>query len=429
MRCSIPAAGLAGLLCALPAAAQTASPAVFVTNDGNNEGAVTSFGFNPDGTLRQLDRVVIGTGSDPGTNATSIDVSADGRFLATGHATAFDPEQLTIISVAPDGSLAIAGEFLVPNAPLDLAWIDEQYLAVATTNYGGANNGVGIFRWDAVAGTLTEVDRVAFGTFTSNVLMDRTRRVLYAQDSPFSSGEVRGYQVGLDGRLEFINAESTAPNFPLGMGMTPDGTRLYSACGISGSGFDIVAFDVDPGGALSFDFRSPFISPGDSPKLIKVSADGQWAFAGHGRDATLRGFEIDDGGLLIPTGVTFDVGLQGSLGDAEIIGETIIVTDNTTAIDGISGVYAFRIEMDGSITQLGAIASSGGTQPDQIAVWPGGDSCRADVNGDGLLDFFDFLEFQNLFAAGDLRADFTGDGVLDFFDFLAFQNEFAAGCP
>ena len=55
--------------------------------------------------------------------------------------------------------------------------------------------------------------------------------------------------------------------------------------------------------------------------------------------------------------------------------------------------------------------------------------CRADLDGDGALTFFDFLMFQNLFAAGDLRADFTGDGRLDFFDFLEFQNQFAAGCP
>jgi sugar lactone lactonase YvrE len=54
--------------------------------------------------------------------------------------------------------------------------------------------------------------------------------------------------------------------------------------------------------------------------------------------------------------------------------------------------------------------------------------CRADLDGDGQLTFFDFLAFQNLFAAGDLRADFDGSGALDFFDFLAFQNEFAAGC-
>jgi hypothetical protein len=58
-----------------------------------------------------------------------------------------------------------------------------------------------------------------------------------------------------------------------------------------------------------------------------------------------------------------------------------------------------------------------------------GAGCRPDLDGDGELTFFDFLMFQNLFAAGDLRADFDGDGALTFFDFLAFQNEFAAGCP
>ncbi|MFG0286122.1 MAG: GC-type dockerin domain-anchored protein [Phycisphaerales bacterium JB039] len=55
--------------------------------------------------------------------------------------------------------------------------------------------------------------------------------------------------------------------------------------------------------------------------------------------------------------------------------------------------------------------------------------CPADLTGDGILDIFDFLEFQNLFAMGDPRADFTGDGVLDLFDFLEFQNAFGRGCP
>lgn len=55
-------------------------------------------------------------------------------------------------------------------------------------------------------------------------------------------------------------------------------------------------------------------------------------------------------------------------------------------------------------------------------------SCRADLDGDGILSIFDFLEFQNLFSSGDLEADFDGDGELTLFDFLAFQNEFDAGC-
>jgi hypothetical protein len=56
-------------------------------------------------------------------------------------------------------------------------------------------------------------------------------------------------------------------------------------------------------------------------------------------------------------------------------------------------------------------------------------ACPADCDASGSLDFFDFLCFQNLFAAGDLAADCDGSGELDLLDFLCFQNEFAAGCP
>jgi hypothetical protein len=56
-------------------------------------------------------------------------------------------------------------------------------------------------------------------------------------------------------------------------------------------------------------------------------------------------------------------------------------------------------------------------------------ACYADCDGSGGLDFFDFLCFQNLFAASAPRADCDGSGGLDFFDFLCFQDGFAAGCP
>ncbi|MFI4917815.1 MAG: GC-type dockerin domain-anchored protein [Phycisphaerales bacterium JB060] len=54
--------------------------------------------------------------------------------------------------------------------------------------------------------------------------------------------------------------------------------------------------------------------------------------------------------------------------------------------------------------------------------------CRADLDESGVLDLFDFLEFQRLFMAGNVRGDFDGDGSLTVFDFLAFQNAFQAGC-
>lgn len=54
--------------------------------------------------------------------------------------------------------------------------------------------------------------------------------------------------------------------------------------------------------------------------------------------------------------------------------------------------------------------------------------CEADLDGDGELTLFDFLEFQTLFDAGDPLADLDGDGSFTLFDFLAFQTSFAAGC-
>ena len=54
--------------------------------------------------------------------------------------------------------------------------------------------------------------------------------------------------------------------------------------------------------------------------------------------------------------------------------------------------------------------------------------CMADLDGDGSLTLFDFLEFQSAFSTGSLVADFDCDGSLTFFDFLAFQSAFAMGC-
>jgi hypothetical protein len=56
------------------------------------------------------------------------------------------------------------------------------------------------------------------------------------------------------------------------------------------------------------------------------------------------------------------------------------------------------------------------------------DFCYADCDGSEELDLFDFLCFQNRFAAGRSTADCNLDCFIDFFDFLCFQNAFAEGC-
>jgi hypothetical protein len=90
------------------------------------------------------------------------------------------------------------------------------------------------------------------------------------------------------------------------------------------------------------------------------------------------------------------------------------------APDG-SSVYTVLIEGD----------TSGGTDYQALRTYFvsfGEEQCRADFNGDGVSDFFDYLDFVAAFDAEDLAADFNGDGVVDFFDYLDFASAFDAGC-
>ena len=94
---------------------------------------------------------------------------------------------------------------------------------------------------------------------------------------------------------------------------------------------------------------------------------------------------------------------------------------SAAASDGAGGV------MIGGQTQGDLAAPLAGSSDIWIARY--GDDCYVDCDGNGELDFFDFLCFQNAFATGDPYADCDDTGALDFFDFLCFQNQFAVGCP
>ncbi len=51
-------------------------------------------------------------------------------------------------------------------------------------------------------------------------------------------------------------------------------------------------------------------------------------------------------------------------------------------------------------------------------------SGRADLDRDGRVDLFDYMEFERLFNQNHRRADFNGDGTLDPADYLEFQRAF-----
>jgi hypothetical protein len=55
--------------------------------------------------------------------------------------------------------------------------------------------------------------------------------------------------------------------------------------------------------------------------------------------------------------------------------------------------------------------------------------CAADLDGDGVLNFFDVSAFLTAFNALDPIADFNNDGMFNFFDVSAVLTAYIAGCP
>lgn len=151
--------------------------------------------------------------------------------------------------------------------------------------------------------------------------------------------------------------------------------------------------------------------------------------------AELRGIRTVNSSDIYVAGNSFTLDSSGRYGIASPLvlhydGAAWSIMETATAGKPYDRFFGLGVIPGGDIWAVGNLVepATGLAPPLTERLSCGGSVCRADLDGDGALTFFDFLAFQNLFVAGDLLADFDGDGSLDFFDFLAFQSEFAAGC-
>ncbi|HRQ75608.1 MAG TPA: beta-propeller fold lactonase family protein [Phycisphaerales bacterium] len=415
-------------LCAA-ASAQSKNPAIFVANNGNLEGSVTSMLVNPDGSLTFVQKLVTGTApntSNPdwGTNCYSIAISPDGRHLAIGHASADSmPGRMTIMSVNTDATIVQQGAFNIPRTPMSIVWLDDEHIAVTETRSSGTNRvRVYHYAWEEAELTLTDFEPT--GSFTSSLALHASGQYLFPQNS-LGGASISSFKVNPGGTLDFVQTVGTGGTYPLGLGTSPNGRWLYAGGGISSGGKAIIGYDIDPNtGMLTVQPGSPYTSPGSSPKQVVVSSDNAYAIAGHGTDATVRTFSIHPStGALTPTGFFFDVGVQGSLGDLTIMGDLLFVPDRDTIFDGIRGVYSFTLNANGSLTQNGPIVDTQGIGPNAIAAWPGKTGpapCLADLNGDQSVDVQDLLTLLSSWGkcGGFCPADLNGDNAVDVLDLL-----------
>jgi 6-phosphogluconolactonase (cycloisomerase 2 family) len=396
---------LAGGLAA-PVAAQSDEPIVFIVNNVSDE--ITTFTMNDDGTMNFI-------GTYPTSDGPMVAaVTPDGKYLAVTHGTGNSQvEALQIFQVNSDASLTMVLDTLVPDSPMAAVWLNDDILAVTETDVGGDNYAHTYF-FDRDTPSLTLVDSADTGSFNTSLVRHPALDVLYAQDS-WTYYAVHWLTYEDDGGFTSSNTIGTGSHFPLKLCVTQAGDFLYAACGISGDGHRVLGFRVDAVGGLTALDGSPFHSPGQSPAHVTPSRDGAFLFVGHGTDATVRSFTIDAEGALAATGYMFDVGMQGSIGDVKVFGDYLLVTDETTAGDGVAGLYSFLIHENGSFTLVADIYDTDGVRPEAIATWAPG--CPADFDGDGDVDTADLLHLLGAWGTPD--GDVDGDGDTDTADLLA----------
>lgn len=355
----------AALLAAAAAAAQSIEPAVFVVTYPNAApGKLSSLTVDPDGTLN-----LVGVWDTSDTGPQAISLSPGGRFVALSHGTANNiEEKVDVFRVNADATMTFVLTKLVPDSPLDLAWVRENLLAVTQTNLSGDNT-VGLYEFDPATPSLTEVSRHITGRFCTSLAMHPHGRFLFANDS--TANAIYTIEILPDGTSALRGSLPTGGIYPLGLGVTNDGTKIYAGGGISSGGAAVHGYSIEAlSGSLAPLPGSPYQSQGASPKLAVASEDDRYVFVGHGTDATLRTMRVESDGRLVSTGYSFDVGLQGTLGKVAVMENLLFVTDNSTAIDGKSGVYSFTVLTDGSLVMNGPdLFNTGSSTPNSIAVW------------------------------------------------------------
>ncbi|TVQ60896.1 MAG: hypothetical protein EA379_07370 [Phycisphaerales bacterium] len=416
------------------ALAQSSVPAVFVANNGNLEGSVSSFVVNPDGTVTLKERYITGTRPstsvfEPGCNAYAASLSPNGRHLVTSHAAGSSSpvQQLSMFRVHDDASIEFLAAFSTPTSPLGIAWITNDLLAVTRT--GGSSNGVYVYRYNPFAPggpTLTNIDIKIVGSFTSYLAAHPSGKYLYASNS-LGGSSLFVFEVNPNGTLTQIQ-EFVTPALPLGPGISADGRLLYAGGGISAGGKAVIGATIDSAGMLAALPDAPWTSPGASPKQVVLTPDNAFAAVAHGTDSSVRIFSVDEmTGDLTYTGGTVSIGIQGSLGEIGIMDNLLFACDRDTIGDGERGLRAYEIDAAGLLTPTGPIVDTGGIAPNGIAVWK---PCPGDANGDGVVDFADLSAVLANFgeSGSDVPGDVTADGVVDFADLSVVLANFGSEC-
>jgi len=172
---------------------------------------------------------------------------------------------------------------------------------------------------------------------------------------------------------------------------------------------------------------NPYFDRGGSDAISTDRQRAQWALSTFGSPDS----RVIDGVVTMAVPITF--------GQSFTLGLYAHARCGQRSVSGVGGISTATLDFSsGGVTWNGIVdvktaagaSVTGYTITSGTGIdWSGPyTECVADLSGDGLVDFADYLEFLNRFDAQDPSVDFTGDGLVDFADYLEFLNLYEAGC-
>lgn len=176
------------------------------------------------------------------------------------------------------------------------------------------------------------------------IVFSPSGRTAYIADS--GGDAVAPFRVGEDGRLSPLSPPLPSGDLPFGIAMAPNGRTLYAA---HFNSHDVAAFAVAEDGALT-PLGPPVGIGHDNGKGVAVTPDGRFLFVATGTpldpdpDVVVR-FDIRPDGSLGAPGPSTPIGASGS---------GIVITPDGrflyVACQGSDEVWGFRIGQDGDLT-------------------------------------------------------------------------------
>lgn len=409
---------LASLAGASVALAQPAQRTLFVTNNVGSPGSVSSLRVNEDGTL-----ILVGTYNNFGPNPQDCAVTADGSRLIVLNATdVITNEPVYTATINSNSTISVNPvPTTVPDNALSFSVGANDVLLIPSASSDR------LFSLRVLSNSTTILDDEFGGDFPTKPIITPNGAFAYVIGSGILN-DVCAYTIAANGALTNLECEDILLGGGFGAAIHPSGNTLYVSTGLLNT---IARFDINQASGLltaSGSYLSGNVGNNSAVEMAMHPA-GTYLYVCHVVSDTLSVLRINADRSLSTMNLTYSLG--SDIRDVITDGKFVFVTDESNA-GGAAGINVFKINANGSLTQVGTSVATGGSRPQFMAIWPQvappPPPCLGDANSDFEVNFDDVLETLGAWGGAGPLGDANHDGAVNFPDVIAELSHWGV-CP